>query len=261
MLAAAVLAVGVLGGCGGEGPTRNDAETVKLMLSSSAAVQQAFGELYGCLPERPACYTRNGPTAVTVVESQRERFAAALRETDNECLRDVGDLYLASLDSYADAAEAAADAKPAAFDAAISRTTDSEIAYNQRLTQCGFTEGRSAEIGAAIREVNIELLRLSEEIGECLRPQCIRDVAQRMEDSSAEGVSLLEDYRDELGNAPDCLVAAVDTFLESFRTLGSAARALQAADFATAERDGSRAGQLAVDAQNDMAACLSSLGA
>lgn len=260
-LVGALLTVLALGACGGDGPTRNDAETVKLMLSSGAAVQQAFAELYGCLPERPACYTRHGPTAIQVVETEREQFAEALEETDNECLREVGDLYLASLDGYAEAAQAAADAEPAAFDAAISRTTESEIAYNRRLTECGFTEGRTAEIGAAIREVNVEILRLGEEIADCLRPKCIRDVARRMEESADEGVGLLEDYRDELSEAPDCLIAAVDKFLASFRTLGSAARAIQEDNYVAAERYGVRAGELGVEAQSDMAACLSSLGA
>lgn len=82
-----------------------------------------------------------------------------------------------------------------------------------------------------------------------------------MEKSSGEGVALLRDYRDELDDAPGCLMAAVDTFLSSFRTLGRAARAIQENDFATAERDGTRAGQLAVEAQRRMADCLTSLGA
>ena len=82
-----------------------------------------------------------------------------------------------------------------------------------------------------------------------------------MEDSSAEGVGLLEDYREALDDAPDCLVASVDKFVDSFRTLGSAARAIQENDFATAEQDGTRADQLALEAQADMAACLESLGA
>jgi hypothetical protein len=203
-MVAALLAVAALGACGGDEPSQSDAATVKVMLSSSAAVQDTFTELYGCLPEQPACYTRHGPTAVHVVETERKRFADALEETDNDCLREVGDLYLSSLDGYGDAAQAAADAEPKAFDAAISRTTESEIAYTRRLTECGFAEGRVAEISAAIDEVNIELLSLGEEIADCLRPKCVREVARRMEASADEGVALLEDYRDELADAPPC---------------------------------------------------------
>jgi hypothetical protein len=260
-LAAVVIAT-VCAGCGGDdGPTRSDAAMIKTVLSSSAAVQGAFSELYTCLPEERACYSDNGPEALTTVRTQRGLFVEALEDTDNACLRDVGELYLASLDGYEDAAEAAVAVDPTAFDEAISHTTEDEIAYNRKLTDCGFSEGRTAEIGAAIREVNIDLLRLSEEIGDCLRSKCIRDIAGRMEDSSAEGVGLLEDYREELDDAPDCLVAAIDKFLESFRTLGSAARAIQENDFATAQQDGTRADQLAIQAQAVMADCLESIGA
>jgi hypothetical protein len=261
-LATAVICATFCAACGGDdGPTQSDAAMIKTMLSSSSAVQGSFSELYTCLPEERACYSDNGPDALTTVRTQRSQFTEALEDTDNSCLRDVGELYLASLDGYEDAAEAAVAVDPSAFDEAISGTTEDEIAYNRKLTDCGFTEGRTAEIGAAIREVNIELLRLSEEIGDCLRPKCIRDVARRMEDSSAEGVGLLEDYREALEEAPDCLVAAVDKFLDSFQTLGSAARAIQQNDFTTAQQDGTRADQLALEAQADMAACLESLGA
>jgi hypothetical protein len=262
LVATVVVCAALFAACGGDdGPTQSDAATIKEMLSSSAAVQSAFSELYACLPEERACYTDNGPDALATVQAERGRFAAALDETDNECLREVGELYLASLNGYADAAEAAVAVDPPAFDEAISGTTEDEIAYNRKLTDCGFTEGRTAEIGAAIREVNIELLRLSQEIGDCLRPKCIRDIASRMEEGAGEGVRLLADYRDALDEAPECLVAAVDKFLESFRTLGSAARAIQEDDFATAQQDGTRADQLAIEAQADMAACLTSLGA
>lgn len=261
-MATAVVCITVLAACGGdEGPTRSDAAMIKVMLSSSAAVQGAFGELYTCLPEERACYSDNGPDALTTVRAQRTEFTEALEDTDNDCLRDVGELYLASLDGYEDAAQAAVAVDPPAFDEAISGTTEDEIAYNRKLTDCGFSEGRSAEIGAAIREVNIDLLRLSEEIGDCLRPKCIKDVASRMEESAAEGVGLLEDYRESLDEAPDCLTAAVDKFHDSFETLGSAARAIQENDFETAQQDGTRADQLALEAQADMAACLESLGA
>jgi hypothetical protein len=254
--------VALLSACGGDdGPTRSDAATIKLMLSSSSAVHGAFTELYTCLPEERACYTSNGPRAVAIVQGERTRFAAALEETDDECLQGVGELYLDSLDGYRTAAEAAADGKPDAFDQAISRTTETEIAYNRKLTDCGFDEGRTAEIGTAIREVNVEILRLSEEIGNCLRPACIRDVAGRMEKSAADGVALLEDYRDELEGAPDCVTGAIDKFLASFRALGTAAHALQENDFVAAERNGTRASQLGVEAQGDMASCLTSLGA
>jgi hypothetical protein len=260
-MVAALLAVAALGACGGDEPSQSDAATVKVMLSSSAAVQDAFTELYGCLPEQPACYTRHGPTAVHVVETERKRFADALEETDNDCLREVGDLYLSSLDSYGDAAQAAADAESKAFDSAVSRTTESEIAYTRRLAECGFAEGRVAEIGAAIDEVNIELLSLGEEIADCLRPKCVREVARRMEASADEGVALLEDYRNELAEAPPCLLGAVEKFLASFRALGSAARAIQEDNFLAAEREGARSGELGVEAQSDMADCLGSLDA
>jgi hypothetical protein len=259
-VAAALFTAVLLASCGGdEGPTERDAATVEALLSSSAAVQQAFAELYGCLPDRPACYERHGPNAVTIVNAQRQRFAGALEDTDNNCLRDVGELYLSSLDSYADAAQAAADASPSRFDTAISKTTESEIAFNRKLADCGFSEGRTAEIGAAMREVSVELLGLGEEIGDCLRPRCVHDVAQRMEETASEGVGLLQDYGDELDEAPDCLREAVTTFTSSLQALEIAAQALQEDDFVTAEREGTRAGELEVEAQADMAGCIGSL--
>ena len=259
-MAAALFTAMLLASCGGdEGPTESDAATVQALLSSSAAVQQAFAELYGCVPEQPACYERHGPTAVTVVNAQRQQFAGALEETDNECLRDVGELYLSSLNSYADAAQAAAGSNSSDFDTAISKTTESEIAFNRKLAECGFSEGRTAEIGAAMREVSIQLLQLGEEIADCLRPRCIHDVARRMEDAASDGVGLLQDYGDELDEAPDCLGEAVATFRSSLQALEVAARALQEDDFVTAEREGTRAGELEVQAQADMAACIGSL--
>jgi hypothetical protein len=259
-VAAALFTAVLLASCGGDdGPTESDAATVQALLSSSAAVQQAFAELYGCLPDRPECYERHGPSAVTVVNAQRQRFAGALEDTDNDCLREVGELYLSSLDSYADAAQAAADANPSRFDTAISKTTESEIAFNRKLADCGYTEGRTAEIGAAMREVSVKLLQLGEEVGDCLRPRCMHDIARRMEEAAGDGVGLLDDYGDELEEAPACLREAVTTFRSSLQALQTAARALQEDDFATAEREGTRAGELEVEAQADMAACIGSL--
>ena len=260
-MAAALFTVVLLASCGGdEGPTDSDAATMQALLSSSAAVQQAFAELYGCPPDRPACYKRHGPTAITVVNAQRQRFADALEDTDNECLRDVGELYLSSLDSYADAANAAAGSNPSRFDAAISKTTESEIAFNRKLSDCGFSEGRTAEISVAMREVSVELLQLGEKVADCLRARCVHEVARRMEQAATEGGALLQDYGDELDEAPACLREAVTTFRSSLQALEVAAKALQRDDFATAEREGTRAGELEIEAQADMAACIGSLG-
>jgi hypothetical protein len=50
LLSAALCAI-AFSSCGGDDePSRSDAATIKLMLSSRSAVQQAFAELYSCLP-------------------------------------------------------------------------------------------------------------------------------------------------------------------------------------------------------------------
>jgi hypothetical protein len=248
-------------GCGGDDElARSDGATVKAMLASSAAVQRAFQELYFCVPEERRCYTEHGPNAVVVVAEEQSRFAAVLAETDDACLTEVGRLYQNSLEGYAAAARAARDGDPDAFDLAISRTTEDEISYNRKLTDCGFTEGRIAEIGAAIREINVDLLRLSEEFADCAHRKCLRVLAGRMEERSTAGVTLLNEFMRELSDAPDCLTAAVAEFRAAFVALRAAARAFQSGDLAVAERESTRAGELEVEAQQDMATCLSSLG-
>jgi hypothetical protein len=265
LLAAVALA---LVGCGenrgeggGDGPSRDDASTIKAMLLSGAEVQRAAQPLYFCLPENVRCYTRAGPKLVTVAEQERERFEAALDDTDNECLAGVGRLYGDSLAAYADAGRAASAGKPSAFDAAISRSTQIEIRYTRKLDECGFSQGRAAQFGAAIREVNVDLLRISDEIYKCRGRACVLAAARRMRDAARRGQRVLDDFNARLADeAPACLRNAMTVYRGAFVAVERTALAIQAEDFARAEKEGTRAGRLEVRAQRDLAACLESEG-
>jgi hypothetical protein len=113
-----------------------------------------------------------------------------------------------------------------------------------------------------MREINIDLLRLSEEIADCTAEACVLKVARRMEERSSAGVAVLDDFRSELGDdVPDCLDEAISEFRTTFSLLARMASALQAGDVPAVEKYGTRAGELEVEAQRDMASCLSSLGA
>lgn len=245
-----------LAACGEEG-TADDAETVRALLRSSAATQRTMAPLYQCLPEQPSCYTDAGPTIETTLEAARRRFGEVLEETDNDCLRKVGDLYAKSLDAYLAAGRAASAGDHAGVDEAIASSTEYELAYFAQLDACGFAQGREREFGVKFRELNSEFLEIGNEMEECLDPACLDQGAIRLEEAAARGVALLEGGAEQLfEDPPSCLVLAFDKFEEGYRTLQSAARAIQNEKFKIAKQQATEASELLLQGQDAYAACL-----
>jgi hypothetical protein len=254
----------VLVGCGGGGgASSNDAATVKEMLRAGAAVQQAAQPLYVCLPEEKACYTQNGDALVQAVERARVQLRPALDDTDSDCLAQAGRLFDRSLDAYADAGRAAAAADVASFESALTRSSRVEIQYVRKIGECGFSEGAVAESSAAMREVNISLIRIGEEMNACgSDTPCIVRVSRKMEARAREGRRVADEFKARLGgDAPDCLRDGLDVYSRSLDALEKAAVALQDGRWKVAETEGMRASELGVQAERDLATCLETLGA
>jgi hypothetical protein len=250
----------VLSACGGgDETTERDADTVAVMLRSNASVQEAFQPLYACLPEDTRCYTQSGPEALSVVERERKLFRDALAATDLPCLREVGGLYSNALSDYEDAARAATEGDSTTFDAAISRTSEKEISYIRKLGSCGFQEGQTAEVTAAMRAANIEILRLSEAYTDCADEACVIEVSRDLQAKAAEGVAILEDFLRGLpGDAPSCLEPALRIRQDAFKSLQKTAALLQEGKLGQAEQEGFRAGELDSKSQRLLADCVTS---
>jgi hypothetical protein len=241
-------------GCGGDsGGTQDDADTIREMLTSSAAVQRSFADLYVCLPENRQCYTRAGPEAVSVTTREKERFEEKAVQTDNSCLREVATLYSNSLAAYLRAAKAASAGKPAVYDREISRTTQLEISFNRKLTDCGFSTGRQAELSAAMRRVNVDLLRLIDELVKCTNAQCVRPLARQLRSRSDEGISIIREFQGEL---PPCFEQGFSVLLRSFQALRRTAIAIEDGNAQVAERQGLQADRLRSEAQEKLATCI-----
>jgi hypothetical protein len=257
MIRAFLLLIVLVGatGCGGDEPTRDDAETVREMLTSGAAVQRAFADLFVCVPEDRDCYTNAGPRAVSVTTREKERFEEKLGETDNSCLQDVATLYRDSLAAYLRAARAASAGKPAVYDREISRTTDLEISYNRKLTECGFSSGRQAELSAAMREVNIDVLRIIEKLVKCTDASCVTPLARQLRKRSDEGIAIIQEFK---GRVPQCYEDGFSLQLRSFQALRRTAIAIEKGNARVAERQGLESDRLRAAAQEKLATCISS---
>jgi hypothetical protein len=251
----------VLAGCQREEPTRNDASTMQAMLTSSAAIQRAAQPLYMCFPGQKRCYREAGRTLVQVVQAEQARLAPIIAETDDECLEDVGRLYSESLDAYLAAGQAALQGNSAAVDKAFSQSTDSEIAYNERLGDCGFAQGRFAQIGAGMREVNIEILKLDEKMYACASDACLRPLARQLKDKAAEATALLNEFHAELGDAPDCLDHALVELRSAYMAIERSAAAMLKGDYDTALTEYTQGAGVHAKAQEDIAACLATFNA
>ncbi len=259
---ALVLALPLLvAGCGSDEPSRDDLETVRTLLRSSAAVERAVSPLSLCLPEQRRCYRDAGTTVVAVVERERAAFDDALAETDNECLADAGGAYADALDAYARAGEAAVRGRPAAVDRAIARSTEAQIAFLERIGECGFSQGRFAEVGATMRRVGIDVLRLSTEGDACRDEACVVDVARRMEGKAREGLRALDEFLAEVraGDAPACLDGSLENMRTAYQALERASSAVQERRYRVADREGERAMRFGARAQDDLAACLGTM--
>lgn len=249
--------------CGGDEPTKDDAATFRVMLSTSADVQRAVQPLYFCFPEEPECYRQVGPQIVEAVVQARSATETVMAETDNTCLKEFAALYRDSLDAYADAGRAATAADTAAVDAAISETTRLEIAYGEKLGECGFEEGTLSEYSATLRKTDLEILRLSEELESCRNEACVLDGAARMKSAAVEGVRALDGMLEavaEEDEAPPCLTAAIREFREAYVSLEKSMQALQAGNLATLEREAKRAGEQQAAGTERMASCMSAAG-
>ncbi|HSE82566.1 MAG TPA: hypothetical protein VLA87_12905 [Gaiellaceae bacterium] len=249
--------------CGEDKPTEDDAATLKVMLSTSANVQRAVQPLYFCFPEDPECYRQAGAEIVSVVAQARTATETVIAETDDACLRQAATLYRDSLDAYGDAGRAAAAGDAAAADAAILETTRLEIAYGEKIGECGFDEGKTAEYASALRESDVKILRLSQELAACRAEACVLDVAARMKAASAEAVAAVDSLLavvTEDDEAPSCLPPALRELRGAYAAVEKTMQALGAGNLATLEREGRRAGELQVAAQEKMAACISSAG-
>jgi hypothetical protein len=248
-----------LAGCGGgsDEPSKDDIRTVKSILSSTAAVQRAVEPLYACDPAVVACYRQAGPQIVEVVDREREAFGDVLAATDNECLSQVGGLFDDSLDAYAEAGRAAAAGDAETADRAINRSSRSETAYIKKLDECGFAEGKTAEVASQMRRVNVKVIELVTEITSCKDKDCVLAVGRELEATAREGMTAVDAFLAAVPkDTPDCVTDALDRVRRSFRSLELTAVAVQKGDSKTAEREGAASDELRAQGQELLAECL-----
>lgn len=257
-LAAALFATTMATACGGpDRGTADDAETVRVLVQASAATQRAMQPLYRCLPENPECYSSAGPGVVRSVEAARDRYRAALEDTDNECLKEAGELFARSLDAYLAAGEAAVAGDTDAVDAAILASSDHEIAYLAKIDECRGNGGGEASLGAEIRRINTQILRLDQEIYGCETPRCARSAARRLADVADEGRAEITRIVTTLSaEGPSCFTRAFERMGEGYELLAGSMRALLAGRLRQAERLGERGGTATVEAQEMLAVCF-----
>jgi hypothetical protein len=255
------LLVCLLPACGGDGgPSEADHATVNAILRSNAALGRAVTPLNLCVPEEPACYTGAGPEVVAVVEREAERVATVLAETDHACLAEVGALYEDVLDAYGEAGRAAVAGDAAAVDAALSRSSERELAYLDKLGECGSSQGRLAEISGSLRAVNADVIRIVEDLLACETDvRCVQETARQLQAKGREGRARVDELMTEVegeDEVPGCVPPAVALVRESFAALERTAVAVQAGEVETAEREGVRADELRAQAAEDIADCL-----
>lgn len=237
--------------------SEEDISIVKTMVRSKATVQRAMQPLYSCLPQELSCYTNAGPGILTVVNQEISDFKRRPDDSDNACLSEVARLYEESLDAYGQAAQGAVEGDPAAVRRAISASTELEMAYSERMSECGFAEGGQAELNTAISLTAYEIIRLTDRAVMCADTKCIVAASKRIEAKANEGISLLDEYLENLSDDdPACFAEALGTFRASFEATEQTAVAVQRGKFAAAEREGKRADELSVTAQEELAECL-----
>ena len=194
-------------GCGStKKVTRNDVSTVRALLNATAAVQKAVEPLYACRPQKPDCYRRSGPALSVVAARQKARLTAALRETDNSCLKKTSGVVVQDLDAYLGAGRAATAGDPIRAEKELARSTDLEIAYEHRICTCGFTQGRLHEIASRVRLANAAILRLGDEMRACRTVPCVHRVARRLGQEAGKGISNLDEFSLSAGSdIPQCV--------------------------------------------------------
>jgi hypothetical protein len=247
-----------LAGCGGsDEPSRDDLRTVKGILSSTAAVQRAVEPLYSCDPADAACYRNAGPEITDVVGREQAAFGDVLADTDDVCLSQVGGLFDDSLDAYAEAGRASTAGDAESADRAIARSSRFEAAYIQKLDECGFSEGKTAEVASQMRHVNLKVLELVNEITSCKDNACVVDVGRKLEATAREGMKTVDSFLAAVPeDTPECVPDALGRVRRSFRSLELTAVAVQEGDFKTAQREGAASDELRAQAQEQLADCL-----
>lgn len=258
-LATAAVVATLVTACGGsDRATADDAETARVLVQASAATQRAMQPLYGCLPENPGCYAAAGPPVVRAVDAARERLRATLEETDNECIKEAGQVFARSLDAYHAAGEAAVAGDPEAVDAATLESSDHEIAFLAKIDECGGDAGRGALLGAELRRINTEILRIDQELYACETEACVRSAGQRLADAADRGRAELARITVTLSEeeGASCFTRAFEHMAKGYDLLGDSMRALLEGRFRQAERLGSRSGTATVEAQEMLATCF-----
>jgi hypothetical protein len=254
----------LVAGCGGaEGPSEDDRATVEAILRSDAALGRAVSPFNLCLPEDLACYRQAAPKLVAVVEDEQERVSRALAETDNACLRKVGVAYDRVLEAYEGAGQAGVAGDAQAVEAALSRSSEREIAFLDEMGECGFSQGRVAEISAAMRAVNTDVIRIVEELVACEQRACIVDTTGRLEATAREGRARIDEMEAEIEGEegfPACIAPGFALLRQSFTALEQTAVAVREGQAERAEREGVRADELRAQASEDIAACLGTAG-
>ena len=232
----------------------------KQLIRSSAAVQRAMQPLYSCLPEELRCYRRAGPRVLPIVQQEKRSFDEVAADTDDACLTEVATLFRKSLDAYATAAESARRGAPDSVDKAISLSTKYELAYTTKLKECGFVEGQRAELIMRINRATVAAGRLIDRIIACERATCVITFAKELEAEGRKGTEVVDQYirafQAEYRDAPACIVDALGKYRSAFIAVETAAAALQRGDADTAGREGNRADELGVGAQEQLAQCV-----
>jgi hypothetical protein len=254
----------LVAGCGGaEGPSEDDRATVEAILRSNAALGRAVSPFNLCLPEDLACYQQAAPKLVAVVEEEQELVSRALAETDNACLRKVGVAYDRVLEAYKGAGQAGVAGDGEAVGAALSRSSEREIAFLDEIRECGFSQGRVAEINAAISAVNVDVIRIVEELVACEQRACIEDTTRRLQATAREGRARIDELQAELEGeegVPACIAPVFALLRQSFTALEQTAVAVREGEAERAEREGVRADELRAQAAEDLASCLGTAG-
>jgi hypothetical protein len=254
----------LVAGCGGaEGPSEDDRATVEAILRSNAALGRAVSPFNLCLPEDLACYRQTAPKLLAVVEEEQERVSRALAETDNACLRKVGVAYDRVLEAYKGAGQAGVAGDGEAVGAALSRSSEREIAFLDEIRECGFSQGRVAEINAAISAVHTDVIRIVEELLACEQRACIENTTRRLQATAREGGARIDELQAELEGeegVPACIAPVFALLRQSFTALEQTAVAVREGEAERAEREGVRADELRAQAAEDLAACLGTAG-
>ena len=242
------------------GPSRDDSETMRAVLRTSAAVGEAAQPLVLCAPEDVRCYQRRGPGLAAAATKALAELEPILERTDHPCLARVASRYPASFAAWVDAGRAASEGNVRAFNAAMARATEIEIATYRATGKCGFLEGRLAQLSAALREANIAITRAANTLAACKDEPCVASGAQSLVEAARDTAALLPEYREEAKGALDALPPCFDRALTQFsRVLRGYERigvALREGRYEFAEKNAPAVDRAYVDLQQRLSSCF-----